>query len=897
MEPTVTSDAKNSPDRPSRSRAFPVGVRPAALSSSFAAWSTSASDLGPSSAASAGSSIASSTSAGLSCSRNFSLSLSPALSAACSGFGSPSPSSRTWWNSRSARRSSSWRSASSLAAARRKSTNWWCTSPVSCASDRLASRPIPALPRSGRPPFVAGSRPRSSAMRRTISGSISGGRVASCSPSAAHVSPASRSSTPISVSSAPWKTGVLASKPRMVAAQPRWVSRIWPTFIRDGTPNGLRTMSTGLPSGRNGMSSSGTMRAMMPLFPWRPAILSPTEILRFSATYTFTSWITPGGSSSGWRILSIWSSDFSSILARSAAAASSTARIRSFTGLLVTRSVFRSTSAKLISASCCRDSFVPCGRYSSTVPALSIRPTSCPASSSRSSANIASEMRAFSSTSSRRTSPMRSPRSFSTTWSSMREKIFTSMTTPSIPGGTLSDESFTSFAFSPKMAVRSFSSGLSSVSPLGVILPTRMSPALTCAPIRTMPRSSRSTSDSSATFGISRVISSRPRLVSDVELELLNVDRRIHVVLHQTLRQDDRVLEVVPVPGHERDQHVRAHRQLTPLGACTVGHDLPGLHLLVHVHQRPLIDGRVLVGAPELLQAVAVVLLEPREGVISGLRLFLARVDDDLVGGDPGDHTCPPGDHHGARVAGHGLLEPGPHERGLREEERYRLPLHVRAHERAVRVVVLEERNQRRGDRHELFGRHVHEVDPCRRQQGVVVPLAAQHQLVREMAVLGEARVGLRHGVFLFLRGRQPAGFVGHLAALHHAVRRLYEAEVVHARVAGEARDEPDVRAFRRLDGTHAPVLAVVHIAHLEAGALARESPRSQGREAPLVRQLGQWVGLIHELRQLRAAEERLDHRAHRPGVHQVVQGDPLRIVVDAHPLLDEPRHAGQAHR
>ena len=31
------------------------------------------------------------------------------------------------------------------------------------------------------------------------------------------------------------------------------------------------------------MSSSGTMRATMPLLPWRPAILSPTEIFRFSA--------------------------------------------------------------------------------------------------------------------------------------------------------------------------------------------------------------------------------------------------------------------------------------------------------------------------------------------------------------------------------------------------------------------------------------------------------------------------------------------------------------------------------------------------------------------------------------------------------------------------------------
>ena len=70
------------------------------------------------------------------------------------------------------------------------------------------------------------------------------------------------------------------------------------------------------------MSSSGTIRATMPLLPWRPAILSPTEIFRFSAMYTFTSWMTPGGSSSGWRILSIWSSAFSSTLARSRAAMS-----------------------------------------------------------------------------------------------------------------------------------------------------------------------------------------------------------------------------------------------------------------------------------------------------------------------------------------------------------------------------------------------------------------------------------------------------------------------------------------------------------------------------------------------------------------------------------------------
>ena len=42
-------------------------------------------------------------------------------------------------------------------------------------------------------------------------------------------------------------------------AQPRCVSRIWPTFMRLGTPSGLSTMSTCVPSSRNGMSSTGTI--------------------------------------------------------------------------------------------------------------------------------------------------------------------------------------------------------------------------------------------------------------------------------------------------------------------------------------------------------------------------------------------------------------------------------------------------------------------------------------------------------------------------------------------------------------------------------------------------------------------------------------------------------------
>ena len=65
----------------------------------------------------------------------------------------------------------------------------------------------------------------------------------------------------------------------------------------------------------------------------------------------------------------------------------------------------------------------------------------------------------------------------------------------------------------------------------------------------------------------------------------------------------------------------------------------------------------------------------------------------------------------GARVARDDLLDAGADERRLGAEQRHRLALHVRAHQRAVGVVVLEERDQRGGDRHELLRRDVDQVD------------------------------------------------------------------------------------------------------------------------------------------------------------------------------------------
>ncbi len=74
---------------------------------------------------------------------------------------------------------------------------------------------------------------------------------------------------------------------------------------------------------------------------------------------------------------------------------------------------------------------------------------------------------------------------------------------------------------------------------------------------------------------MSRVISSAPELgVPGVDLVLLDMDRRQHVVAHQALGQDDGVLVVVALPGHEGDQQVLAQAELAALGGRPVGQDV-----------------------------------------------------------------------------------------------------------------------------------------------------------------------------------------------------------------------------------------------------------------------------------------------------------------------------------
>src|SRR5213082_672776 len=231
--------------------------------------------------------------------------------------------------------------------------------------------------------------------------------------------------------------------------------------------------------------------------------------------------------------------------------------------------------------------------------------------------------------------------------------------------------------------------------------------------------------------------------------------------------------------------------------------------------------------------------------------LLVVHPHHDARGIDRVDGAAAPVDHRDARVDRDRALHAGTHQRGLGTQRRDRLALHVRTHERAVGVVVLQERDEGGGHRDDLFRAHVHVVDAVARHERELVLEAARDQHIGELALGPQHRVRLRDRELALLDRRQVIDAVGDAAVVHAPVRRLEEAVVVGARVNREGVDQADVRTFRGLDRAHAAVVGRVHVAHLESGALARESPGTQRRHAPLVSHLRQRVVLVHELRQL----------------------------------------------
>ena len=129
---------------------------------------------------------------------------------------------------------------------------------------------------------------------------------------------------------------------------------------------------------------------------------------------------------------------------------------------------------------------------------------------------------------------------------------------------------------------------------------------------------------------------------------------------------------------------------------------------------------------------------------------------------------------------------------------------------------------------------------------------------------------------------------------LDEPVGRLHEAVLGDPRVRRQRADEADVRTLGRLDRAHAAVMRLVDVAHLDRCALAGQAAGAERSQAAAMREAGQRVRLVHELRQLRGAEELLQRRHDRPDVDDRLRRDRVDVL-GRHPLADDALHAVQA--
>ncbi len=260
---------------------------------------------------------------------------------------------------------------------------------------------------------------------------------------------------------------------------------------------------------------------------------------------------------------------------------------------------------------------------------------------------------------------------------------------------------------------------------------------------------------------------------------------------------------------------------------------------------------------------------------------------------------------------------------------------------------MFQEGDERRADADDLPGRNIHVIHPARRHNQKLLVVSHRDAVIGKLPQFIQRRVRLRDDVVVLVVGRQIHRVVGderhhrhfldaglrqllrqrlvyHIAVLgdhvallvlhvvaHRApddvlvirrqelddfsIRRLHKTVFVDPPIAGKTANQADVRAFRRLNRADAPVMAVVHVAHVEARALAPQTAGAERRQRALVRQFRQRVRLLHKLRQLRRAEELANGRHDRADIHQRHRRQIVRLA-DRHALLDDALRPPQPH-
>src|SRR6185369_11929020 len=179
---------------------------------------------------------------------------------------------------------------------------------------------------------------------------------------------------------------------------------------------------------------------------------------------------------------------------------------------------------------------------------------------------------------------------------------------------------------------------------------------------------------------------------------------------------------------------------------------------VAHFDDRTLVDVGVLVGTGVLDQVVDV------HTDFASLCFFIVHADHDAARVDVVHHAATQGLHGGAGVDCHGTFDTGTDQRLFRTQARHGLTLHVGAHQCTVRVIVLQEWNQRCCNGHDLAWSNVHVLHALWGHQDGFAGFTRRHQFVDQLACIVHFGVCLGDDVAAFFDRGQVIDLVGDLA-------------------------------------------------------------------------------------------------------------------------------------
>ena len=113
------------------------------------------------------------------------------------------------------------------------------------------------------------------------------------------------------------------------------------------------------------------------------------------------------------------------------------------------------------------------------------------------------------------------------------------------------------------------------------------------------------------------------------------MNRRKTIFLNDSLRNEDRVFEVVAIPRHKGDSHVLPKGQLTEIYRWTIGQNVTALDRVTRLNNGTLIDAGILVRSLVLREVINI------DGGIIDSHLFGIHAHHNAAGIDRVNHTTP----------------------------------------------------------------------------------------------------------------------------------------------------------------------------------------------------------------------------------------------------------------